>query len=121
MSLRSQILASGQSPLATAAITGGGAVGLVALGTTQANALQLNASFNTITTSSASTGVLLFACEEGASQHIFNNSGQTITVYPHEATGVTINNGATSFSLSNGKTVSCFAPSYNTWVTNLSA
>jgi hypothetical protein len=119
MPFRSHLMAFGNSPNSAAAITGGGAIALVATGSTQAGALQLTGSQNVITTSSASTGVKLPACEEGAWLFIYNLSGQTQQIYTHETTGVTINAavaGSTGVSLGNTKTAICFAPSYNTWV-----
>lgn len=113
MAIPSRILASGNSPLATVSIAGDGAVGLVAVGTTAATALQLSAVYNTITTSSASTGVKLPPTEDGAMVGIRNDSGQTVTVYP--ATSSTINAGASSVTLATAKTMILFATSATTW------
>ena len=83
MAIPSRILGAGNSPLSTISIAGDGAVGIVALGSTAADAALLSAVFNTITTSSASTGVKLPPTEAGAMVGIRNDSGQTITVYPY--------------------------------------
>jgi hypothetical protein len=119
MSIPSRVLAAGNSPLATTSICGDGATGLVAVGSSASDALQLSAVFNTITTSSASTGVKLPPTEAGAMVGIRNDSGQTITVYP--PTGSTINAAAASVTLANGKTMLCFAPSATTWASITSA
>lgn len=119
MAIPSRILASGNSPLATISIAGDGATGLVATGTTIADALQLSAVFNTITTSSASTGVILPPTEAGALIGIRNDSGQTITIYPKA--GSTINAGASSLTVATAKTVLLFAPSSTTWASILTA
>lgn len=111
----SHILASGMSPMTTQTIVGGGTTGLVATGTTQSDALQLSASQNTITTSSASTGVKLQTCEVGIEVWIRNDSGQTITVYPKETSGVTINAGASSVTLATAKTMVLKGMSSTTW------
>ena len=66
MAFPSRIMGAGNSPLSAQVICGDGAVGLVALGSTSADALQLNVSNNTITTSAASTGVKLPPTESGA-------------------------------------------------------
>ena len=66
MAIPSRILGAGNSPLSTVSIAGDGAVGIVALGSTAADAKLLSAVFNTITTSSASTGVKLPPTEAGA-------------------------------------------------------
>jgi hypothetical protein len=116
MAFPSRIMGAGNSPLTAEVICGNGAVGLVATGSTAADALQLNVSNNTITTSAASTGVKLPQTETGAEMIIFNNSGQTITVYPY-STASTMNNGAASVSLANGKTMLVKATSATTWVT----
>lgn len=119
MAIPSRILASGNSPLATISIAGDGATGLVATGSSSTDALQLSAVFNTLTTSSASTGVMLPPTEAGAMVGIRNDSGQTITVYP--ASGSTINAGASSYSLATAKTALFFAPSATTWAAILTA
>lgn len=119
MPIPSRVLAAGNSPLSATNICGDGATGLVATGTTIADALQLSAVFNTITTSSASTGVILPPTEMGAMIGIRNDSGQTITVYPKA--GSTINAGASSLSVATAKTVILFAPSSTTWASVLTA
>lgn len=114
MAIPSRVLASGNSPLASISINGDGAVGLVATGSTAADALQLSAVWNTITSSAASTGVKLQPTEAGAVVGIRNDSGQTVTVYPFN-TSSTINAGATSLTIATAKTVLLFAPSATTW------
>ncbi len=113
MAIPSRVQASGNSGLATTSICGDGATGLVALGTTIADALQLSAVWNTITTSSASTGVILPPTEVGAMIGIRNDCGQTVTVYPKS--GSTINAAASTLSVATAKTVILFATSATTW------
>jgi hypothetical protein len=115
MAFPSRIQGSGNSPLSATNICGDGAVGLVALGSTAATALQLSAVNNTITTSAASTGVKLPPCEVGAEMIIRNDSGQTITVYPY-ATTTTMNAAASSVTLATAKTMLVKATSATTWV-----
>ena len=119
MAIPSRVMGSGNSALATLSICGDGATGLVAVGTTIADALQLSAVFNTITTSSASTGVILPVTEVGALIGIRNDSGQTITVYPKS--GTTINAAASTLSVATAKTVLLFATSATTWASVLTA
>ena len=119
MAIPSRVLGSGNASLSTVSICGDGATGLVALGTTIADALQLSAVWNTLTTSSASTGVILPPTEAGAMVGIRNDSGQTITIYPKS--GSTINAGASTLSLATAKTVLLFAPSATTWASVLTA
>lgn len=115
MPIPSRVLASGNSPLATTSICGDGATGLVAVGSSASDALQLSAVWNAITTSSASTGVKLPPTEVGNVIGIRNDSGQTITVYP--STGSTVNAAAASVTLATAKTMLCFATSATTWAT----
>ena len=116
MAFPSRIMGAGNSSLSAQVICGEGAVGLVATGTTAADALQLNVSNNTITTSAASTGVKLPPCEVGADMIIRNDSGQTLTVYPYN-TSTTMNAAAASVSLATAKTMLVKATSATTWVT----
>lgn len=119
MAIPSRVLASGNSPLSTTSICGDGATGLVAVGSTIADALQLSAVWNTITTSSASTGVILPPTEVGAMIGIRNDSGQTVTVYPKA--GSTINAAASTLTVATAKTVILFATSATTWASVLTA
>ena len=105
--------------MSTVSIAGDGAVAIVATGTTAADAKLLSAVFNTITTSSASTGVKLPPTEAGAMVGIRNDSGQTITVYPKS--GSTINAGASTLTVATAKTVILFATSATTWASVLTA
>jgi hypothetical protein len=118
MAIPSRVLASGNSGLATISICGDGATGLVAVGSTQATALQLSAVFNAIATSAASTGVKLPPCEAGAVVYIYNLAGQDLKIYTNETTGVTMNAavaGSTGVVAGNTKTAMCFATSATTW------
>ncbi len=109
------IMGLGTPGAPAAAIAGGGATGLVAVGTTITDALQLSASFNTITTSSASTGVKLPNVTAGW-LGIRNDSGQTINVFPY-STATTMNAGATSVTLATAKTMIVFWTSATTVAT----
>lgn len=119
MAIPSRVQASGNSGLSTTSICGDGATGLVAVGSTIADALQLSAVWNTITTSSASTGVILPPTEVGAMIGIRNDSGQTVTIYPKA--GSTINAAASTLTVATAKTVILFATSATTWASVLTA
>lgn len=119
MAIPSRVLASGNSPLSTTSICGDGATGLVALGSTIADALQLSAVWNTVTTSSASTGLILPPTEVGAMVGVRNDSGQTIIIYPKS--GSTINAAASSLNVATAKTVILFATRATTWASVLTA
>lgn len=119
MAIPSRVLSAGTSPLLSSTICGDGDTGLVATGTTIADALQLSAVWNTITTSSASTGVILPPTEEGAVVGIRNDSGQTVAVYPKS--GSTVNAAASSVNLATATTMILFATSATTWASVTSA
>ena len=87
MAIPSRVLASGNSPLSTTSICGDGATALVAVGSTIADALQLSAVWNTITTSSSGTGVILPPTEVGAMIGIRNDSGQTVNTITADGNG----------------------------------
>ncbi len=113
MPFASHVLAAGSSPLLASAIVGGGQTGVVATGSTSADAFQLSASWAAITTSSASTGVLLPNNASGiAFGGIRNDSGQTIKVYP--PSGCTINAAASSVDVLTAKTFVWFFTSATT-------
>ena len=115
MAIPSRVMGTGNSPQSTEAICGKGAVGLVATGTTIADAFLLTNENNTFTTSSASTGVRLLPTEVGAQIVIRNDSGVSLTIYPYSVAS-TINAGATSLALATAKTAVFFATSATTWV-----
>ena len=119
MTFRSKIMAAGNSAFSAREVGGTAKTAVVAVGTNQATALQLSDTWNAITTSSASTGLLLPAAEEGAWVFIYNLSGQTLQIYAHETSGVTMNNavaGSTGVQLGNTKTGIFFCDAYNHWV-----
>jgi len=120
MAIPSRVLASGNAPLSTTSICGDGATGLVAVGSSATDALQLSAVWNAITTSSASTGVKLPPTEVGAMVGIRNDSGQTVKVYPYN-TSSTVNAAASSVDLATAKTMILFATSATTWASVLTA
>ena len=119
MAIPSRVLSSGTSPLATTSICGDGATGLVATGSTAADALQISAVFNTFTTGSAG-GAKLPPTEVGAWVGIRNDSGNTITIYPFN-TSSTVNAAAASVTIATAKTMILFATSATTWASVLTA
>ncbi len=123
MPIPSRVMSAGNSANSATAICGDAANGLVAIGSTQAGALQLNAVFNALTTSSGSTGTKLPPCEAGALVFIYNLTGQTQQIYTNETTGVTMNSavaGSTGVSLGSTKTAICFADSATHWCVSCS-
>jgi hypothetical protein len=71
-------------------IIGQPAIGLTATGSAQSDALQLSGGVNTISTTAGSTGVKLPPCEKGAMCVVNNQGASTLTVYPNETAGVTV-------------------------------
>ena len=118
MPFTEHLMGTGVPPFQATATAGGGATGLVATGSSSADALQLSGSWNAITTSSASTGVILPKASGGFCG-IRNDSGQTITVYP--GTGKTINAAAASVNLVTATSMLCFQTSATTWASITSA
>lgn len=100
MSTAAELGVSGLGPVGTRAVLGSVATGLVATGSTSATALTIGAVKNFVTTSAASTGVLLPPGSAGDTIFIMNRAGQALTVYP--PAGATINN-TTSFSQTSAK------------------
>lgn len=112
------LMGSGTPAAQASATAGGGATGLVAVGSTAGTALQLSASWNAITTSAGSTGVMLPKASGGFCG-IRNDSGQTIVVYP--PTGSTINAAASSVTLATATSMFCAQSSATTWFSITSA
>lgn len=89
MAFTSRIQAAGNSPFAAVAINGNLADSLTATGTTQVDALALDAVFNIVTTAAAATGVRLMSSEPACEVVVKNLGANTLNVYP--ATGQAIN------------------------------
>lgn len=89
MPFTSRIQAAGNSPFAAVAINGDLADSLTAAGTTQGDALALNAVFNIVTTAAAGTGVRLMSSEPACEVVVKNLGANTLNVYP--ASGQAIN------------------------------
>lgn len=72
---------------------------LTATGTTQATALLVSNDINVLTTTAASTGVILRSdLSAGDTQEVVNYGAQTLTVYP--PVGGKINNGSANAGVS---------------------
>lgn len=122
MPLTQQIMAGGLSGPVAQAIAGSVALGLTAVGSTQATALALAAAVNEITTAAASTGVILpLGANGGDSIEVYNGGANGITVYP--PVGGTINNlsANTGLALATLKSGKYTCRSALTWYSLLSA
>lgn len=117
------VMSGGVSAQGAQAMAGGGASGLVAVGTTNADALQLGAlTAHQITTSSASTGVILKAGVPGDWCVVENNSGQTIYIYPPSGAQINALTATTQgLSSANGKNTLLVCISATKWLAVVSA
>lgn len=113
MTRPSNLVSGGKMPAATAnMIIGGEGIGLTATGSSQSDALQLTADVNTISTTAASTGVKLPPCEKGAMIVVNNMGAQTLTVYPFETSGVTVDS-TTSAAIATSRAAVFFGTGVN--------
>lgn len=90
MAIPSRLTGTGSSPINATQICGDVANTLTATGTTNADALRLNAVHNRVTTTAAGTGVLLPPIEPGAEVTVMNSGANALLVYPG-TTGAQIN------------------------------
>lgn len=82
MSQSNRMLAAGLSAVQCQAIQGTAVSGLVALGTTQANALPLPADVCKFATVAAGTGTVIPPCNPADSGSLFNGGANALLVYP---------------------------------------
>ena len=102
--LPSRLMGSGLSALASQNIAGDAATTLAATGTTNADALQLNAAINNVTTTALNTGVKLPPTEVGGSVVVANLGANALLVYPaalSQINALTVTTGG--FSVGAGK------------------
>lgn len=91
MALQRELIGAGTPGLLAQGILGSVANGLTAAGSSNADALQLTAAINRVTTTALSTGVLLplSLISPGARVTVVNSGANALLVYP--GTGATIN------------------------------
>jgi hypothetical protein len=107
MALPSRIMGSGLPAAAATNICGDAATGLVATGSTNADALQLSAAINNVITTAASTGVKLPPTEVGGVVVVANLGANALLVYPpalSQINALTVTTGG--FSVGAGKVAS---------------
>ena len=117
MAFAKTVMGGGTSAGQAAAIIGGGTAGLVAVGTTYADALQFpSLSAVQITTSSASTGCKLPSGVPGSMIAVENNSGQNILIYPPAGAQINALTVTTQgFTMADGKNALFFCISPTKW------
>lgn len=118
--LVSNVLGAGTSALLAQAIGGVGS-NVVALGTNQATATPLGSSLAYLTAAAAGTGIKLPPAEMGNDVWLFNNSGQTINIYPFELSGTTFNAASPTLTIANGKGMLLKCPIAGVWISLLTA
>lgn len=90
MAILSRLMGVGTPAAQAVETVGTSATGLVATGTTNADALRLNAVNNRVTTTASGTGVALPPIEPGSSVVVMNSGANALLVYPG-TTGAQIN------------------------------
>jgi len=122
MTIKQNLVGSGLAPSSATAVLGSASAGLVATGTTQADALIIQVSNNQYTTVAAGTGAVIPSfTQPGDVIRVFNNGANTLLVYP--PLGGAINNGATNagFSVAANKGAQFTMVSATLWGAILSA
>lgn len=120
MAITSHVLAAGSSPLLAQTICGD-AGDVTGAGSSQATATQMSKVFNNVSANPASGGVKLPKLEQGNIVMVYNTDADTVTVYPYETSGVTIN-GSASVTVAQGKTRLFFGMASGTqWFSMLGA
>jgi hypothetical protein len=94
----SKLVGSGTPAGTAAAITGDVSTGLTATGAAQATAWPLAATNNFVSTTAASTGVLLPFGNAGDKVYVYNGGANALAVYP--PVGAQINNTAANGAFS---------------------
>jgi len=100
-------------------VLGSVATDLTAAGTTRADALQLAAESNNLTTVAASTGVILPVGVIGMKIMIINNGASTVQVYASASETIDGTAGATGVTLANAKDALYTYYKANTWASIL--
>ncbi len=106
MSMQQALMAFGAPPFLAGAIVGDVADSLTATGSTQGTALALTANTNIVTTTAASTGVLLPVMQTGDMVEVVNLGANSLSVYPR--TGGAIQTGAANAAFAVGAGKSAF-------------
>ena len=114
----SRVFTSGLNSLSVLSICWDGVTDLTATGSTSSDALALTSVFNQVSTTAASTGVMLPSTEMGEDIVVANDGANTLTVYPQS--GSTID-GSASVSIAAGKRRIFFAFSNTLWISLLGA
>lgn len=122
MALPSRLMGTSFSAGSATQVVGDVADTLTALGTTQGTALVLSQVINIVTTTAASTGVLLMPSEVGAEVSVYNLGANALLVYPGVGGAINALSANAGFSVGAGKAATFKGRANGTgWVTILSA
>lgn len=107
MGFKNKLMGSGLSALAAGNIQGGGRIGLIGLGTTQATALLITADLNVFSSVPSGTGAVIPgvpAMMQGDSMWIVNNdASNALLVYPPAGGTINALSANAGFSLAANK------------------
>lgn len=116
------IAGSGYPAQAAAYISGIAADSLTATGNSQGTALLLSADVNTVTTTAASTGVILGAGASPGDETVVKNLGaSTLSIYPPTGESIDALAANAAYSLATTKSVKLYKSSATRWISLLSA
>lgn len=121
MAIVQRIMASGIAPLAASNIQGDLSTGLTATGSTQGTALLLSNILNYVSTTAASTGAQLPACNPGDSVYVHNAGANTLSVYGQTGEAIQSGSANAAFSVATNKGAWFFKVSSTLWGAILSA
>lgn len=122
MPIPSRLTGSGVASQAAVNICGDVANGLTATGTTNADALQLSAVINQVSTTASGTGVILPPLEPGASVFVMNSGANALLVYPGTGSQINALTATTQgFSVASGGRAQFIAFTSTKWGAILSA
>lgn len=121
MALAKQMMGGGLSAGMARAINGSVATGLTAAGTTQSDALALNAGFNLLETVAASSGAVLPSCEVGDSVEVYNAGANTATLYPDSGSNINSLSANSGISLATSTAIKFRRVTSTRWIGYLSA
>ena len=122
MAIPTRVMAAGNAASSAVQICGDVADTLTAAGTTNADALQLSAIINRVTTTALNAGLRLMLPEAGSQVMVINSGANALLVYP--GTGAAINAltvTTAGFSIAAGGRSLFVGTSSANWFANLSA
>jgi hypothetical protein len=114
--LGSTTITAGTSVIAGTYVRSSVGNALTATGTDRATALQLAAQVNNVTTTAASTGVVLPVGAVGMEITIANNGAETLQVYASASETINGTAGATGITLATTKFAKYWFTAANTWI-----